>query len=485
MSVRPDPRPNIVLIMCDQMRWDAAGFAGNPTVRTPHLDRLAAAGVCFDNACCASPVCSPARASWLTGLYPHAHLQLRNYGPARIGEFGASLPAGCVTVGDVLKAAGYRCGMVGPWHLGEDHRPQHGFTDFWCTYRYLGEHPDPLFEYFQREGVPNLYGADAPGMTLYENTLRFGTIDDPRQQRTTWTIDRSLEFIRQKGDDPFFLFASIKDPHPLILVPPELLENYPEERMPLPSSLRDPLEGKPGFQKRGKFRIRPSVTDAEFRRMTAFYYALVTHIDAQVGRILEALEEGDLFDNTIVVFMSDHGELLGDHGYVEKCLMYEASVRVPCLISWPEQLPAGLRVSAPLAGVDLMPTLLELADETPPAPVDGRSVADAIRKGREPDPMPIFAEIASQEAIYHGAREPEQLAAHVMVRDGNWKYVLNRFDIDELYDLDADPGEMDNLAGDGGFTERTAAMRGQIAAMIRRTGPGPYEWCLRQSEAEG
>ncbi|MCY3762812.1 MAG: sulfatase-like hydrolase/transferase, partial [Gemmatimonadetes bacterium] len=113
MSVRPDPRPNIVLIMCDQMRWDAAGFAGNPTVRTPNLDRLAAGGVCFDNACCASPVCSPARASWLTGLYPHAHLQLRNYGPARIGEFGASLPAGCVTIGDVLKAAGYRCGMVG------------------------------------------------------------------------------------------------------------------------------------------------------------------------------------------------------------------------------------------------------------------------------------------------------------------------------------------------------------------------------------
>ena len=131
-----------------------------------------------------------------------------------------------------------------------------------------------------------------------------------------------------------------------------------------------------------------------------------------------------------------------------------------------------------------MPTLLDLANETPPAPVDGRSAADAILNRREPDRQPVFAEIASLDAIYHNAGEPEQLAAHVMVRDGNWKYVWNRFDIDELYDLDADPGEMDNLAGDGDCTDRIASMRRQIAAMIRRTGPGPYEWCLRETEKE-
>ena len=318
-------RPNVILIMCDQMRWDAAGFAGSSTVRTPHLDQLAANGVCFENAYCASPVCSPARASWLSGLYPHAHLQLRNYGPARMDKFGCHLPHDCITIGDVLKAAGYRCGMVGPWHLGEDHSPQHGFTDFWCAYRYQGDYPDPLFDYFEREGVPNLYLPDAPGMMLYENTLEFGTIDDPRQQRTTWTVDRGIEFIQQTDGTPFFLFASIKDPHPRILVPPELLEHYPEDQIRLSSSLRDSLEGKPAFQTRGKFRIRPTVTDEQFRRLMAYYYALITHIDAQIGRILKTLEERYLIDNTIVVFISDHGELLGDHGYVEKCLMYEAS----------------------------------------------------------------------------------------------------------------------------------------------------------------
>lgn len=471
-------RPNVILIMCDQMRWDAAGFAGSSTVRTPHLDQLAASGVCFENAYCASPVCSPARASWLTGLYPHAHLQLRNYGPGRKRQFGCYLPHDCITIGDVLKAAGYRCGMVGPWHLGEDHRPQHGFTDFWRTYRYQGGYPDRLFDYFEQEEVPNLYLSNAPGMTLYENTLEFGTIDDSRQQRTTWTVDRSIEFIQEANDVPFFLFASIKDPHPRILVPPELLEHYPENQMPLSSSLRDPLEGKPDFQRRGKFRIRPTVTDAQFRRVMAYYYALITHIDAEVGRILKTLEERDLIDNTIVAFISDHGELLGDHGYVEKCLMYEASVRVPCVISWLEQVPSGTRVAAPVAGVDLMPTLLDLANAIPPTTIDGRSVADAILNGREPEPQPIFAEIASLDAIYHGAQEPEQLAAHVMVRDENWKYVWNRFDIDELYDLNADPGEMNNVADDSKHRNRVSAMRNRIGEMICRTGPGPYEWCL-------
>ncbi|MDE0019095.1 MAG: sulfatase-like hydrolase/transferase [Candidatus Poribacteria bacterium] len=325
------------------------------------------------------------------------------------------------------------------------------------------------------EGVENLYRSKAPGMTQYGNILEFGTLTDPRQQRTTWTIDRSLEFIQQQDDDvPFFLFASIKDPHPRILVPPELPARYCEEEMPLPASLRDPLDGKPEFQTRGKFRIPRTVTDAEFRRMMTYYYALITHIDDQVGRLLNALEG----TNTVVAFMSDHGELLGDHGFTEKCLMYEGSVRVPCLLSWQNYLPSGFRVTTPLAGVDLMPTLLSFAGQAPETPIDGRSVAAAILNGQEPEGQPVFAEIASLDAIYHNANEPEELAACVMVKDGHWKYVQNRFDIDELYDLKGDPGEMRNIADFPEHQNRLTQMRQQIAEMIRRTGPGPYEWCL-------
>ena len=325
-----------------------------------------------------------------------------------------------------------------------------------------------------RKGLKTSIAQGAPGMTQYGNILEFGTITDPRQQRTTWTIDRSLEFLQQQDDEPFFLFASIKDPHPLVLVPPELPERYREEDMPLPVSLRDTLDGKPEFQKRGKFRIPSTVTEAEFRRMMTYYYALITHIDDQVGRLLNALEG----TNTVVAFMSDHGELLGDHGYTEKCLMYEASVRVPCLLSWQNHLPSGFRVTTPLAGVDLMPTLLSFAGQTPEVPIDGRSVAEAILNGQEPEHQPIFAEIASLDAIYHNANEPEELAACMMITDGDWKYIRNRFDIDELYNLKTDPGEMRNVANRPEHQNRIAQMRQQIAEMVRHTGPGPYAWCL-------
>ena len=255
---------------------------------------------------------------------------------------------------------------------------------------------------------------------------------------------------------------------------PTYLERYREEDMPLPSSLRDPLDGKPEFQERGKFRIPSTVTDDEFRRMMTYYYALITHIDTQVGRLLNALEG----TNTVVAFMSDHGELLGAHGYTEKCLMYEASVRVPCLLSWQNHLPSGFRVTTPLAGVDLMPTLLSFAGQTPETPIDGRSVAEAILNGQEPEHQPIFAEIASLDAIYHDADDPEELAAHVMIKDGHWKYIRNRFDIDELYNLKTDPGEMRNVANRPEHQNRIAQMRHQIAEMVCRTGPGPYAWCL-------
>ena len=476
-------RPNIVWVMCDELRWDALGFASGGYVHTPNLDELARGGTVFRNAYCASPVCSPARASWLTGLYPHAHLQLCNYGPRLRDEPGCRMREDAVTIADVLAADGYRCANVGVWHLGDDERPQHGFQSGWHTYRYLrGDVTDPLVSYFATEALANPYARGAPGTTHFApNTLAFGTITDPRQQRTTWTMDRAIEFLDDSAghEEPFFLLCGVKDPHPIMLVSSELLALYPEEEVPLPESRHDPLHGKPSFQARAKFRIPPgTLTDARYRRMLAHYYALVTHIDAEVGRLLRHLERLGRRDNTVVVFNSDHGELLGDHGFVEKCLMYESSVRVPCILSWPASLPPGQVVETPIGGVDLMPTLLELAGAPLPEPLDGRSVADAMRRSEEPVPAPVFAEIASQEAIYGGDREPEQLAAHAMLCDGKWKYVWNRHDTDELYNLSTDPGEMHNLAAAPEHGACLTAMRDQIAAIVSRTGPGPYAWCV-------
>ena len=223
----------------------------------------------------------------------------------------------------------------------------------------------------------------------------------------------------------------------------------------------------------------------DFRTVIRYYYALVTHIDAQIGRLVTALERAGRFERTIFVVNSDHGEMLGNHGFVEKALMYEESVRVPCLISWPEAIPAGQRVAAPLGGVDLAPTLLELAGASVPDSVEGRSLAEAITGGAASEPAPVFAEVASAEAIYGGNLDPAQNAAHVMVLDGGCKYVWNRFEVDELYDLATDPAEMDNRAESPPCAPRVAEMRRLIVAMLKRTGPGSFEWCLRAGLSGG
>ena len=479
MSSTPPRRPNILWVMCDQLRWDGLGCTSGGYVHTPHLDELARRGTLLHNAYCASPVCSPARASWLTGLYPHATGQWVNYGPGRRDEPGCRMHTNAVTIGDVLAGEGYRCANVGVWHLGDDEHPQHGFDAGWHTYRYHRDPEDPLVRYFAAQGVADPYRAGAPEVIRYgPNSLPFGTIGDPRQQRTTWTVDRAIEVLDQIAGDSFFLMCGVKDPHPEMLVEPELLERYPEEDIPLPPSRHDELAGKPAYQHRAKFRIPPgTLDDHSYRRMLAHYFALITHIDTQMGRLLQHLEGLGVRDDTVVVFSSDHGEMLGEHGFVEKCLMYEGSVRVPCILSWPAGLPAGREVRCPVGGVDLMPTLLELAAASLPAPLDGRSVAGALRRGEEPAPAPVMAEIASQDAMYGGRRNPDQLAAHVMLRDGDWKYVRNRHDIDELYDLAADPGEMHNLAAIPAHAARVADMGRQIAALLRTTGPGPYAWC--------
>ena len=476
-------RPNIVWVNCDQLRWDAVGYAGNPLIHTPHIDRLAARGAWFENAYCASPVCSPARASWFTGLYPHAHRQFINCtGEADPERF---LAADVATIGDLLKAHGYACGNAGVWHLGTDERPQHGFSDFWACFSYVYDRsfPGPFFDYLDGLGLSNPYARGAEGVFRYGEEMPMGVLTDPRQQRSTWTVDRALEFLQQDHERPFLLLVGLKDPHPPMIPPQELLADYPLERLPFPANFHDPLEGKPAYQHQRRCRVHPgSITVEDFRTVIRYYYALVTHVDREIGRLVECLQRQGTFDETIFVLNSDHGEMLGNHGFVEKCLMYEESVRVPCLVSWPVAIPERQRVAAPLGGVDLVPTLLELARVPVPETMDGRSLAAEITAGREPQPAPVFAEIASGEALYRRQHEPEQFAAHVMVRDGDWKYVWNRFDADELYRLDEDPAEMNNLVEAPAAGPRIERMRRLITGMLGNTGPGLYEWCLHEQE---
>lgn len=475
--------------MCDQLRYDCLGHAGHPLVKTPHLDHLAERGVIFETTYCPSPVCSPARASWLTGTYPHYHGQLGNYGPTRLEpEKMAAMRPEAVTLGDVFSSKSYRCGISGPWHLGQDHIPQHGFEEFWRVYRYQGEgRPDILFDYFDRVGVPNVYASESksgtqptsnPDPNIKHCGLSYTQIKDPRQQRTTWTIEQGVEFLDAKDDRPFFLFLSVKDPHPLVAVMKEWVDAYSLEDIAPPSTFKDDLQGRPSWLHMESGRLPDDVDESRFREMVAHYYALVTHIDDQVGRIVTKLQALDLEENTILAFISDHGEMLGDHQTTTKRNFFEASSRVPCLVTWPGGLPAGHRVTAPFGGVDLAPTLLDLCGLSFGNTIDGRSVAQAIRSGTQPASIPVFSEVATSDGINDRSTAPEDLAARVMVREGNWKFNWNRTDIDELYDMESDSDELNNLASDPNQVNRVAHLRGLISQMVQHTGPGHYKWCV-------
>lgn len=213
--------------------------------------------------------------------------------------------------------------------------------------------------------------------------------------------------------------------------------------------------------------------------MMAHYFALITHIDDQLGRLIGYLEKTGTLDNTLIAFISDHGEMLGAHGFVSKRVLYEESVRVPCILSWPAGLKKPCRVQTPFAGVDLMPTLLELAGISLECEVDGRSIATDLFQAGEPEVRPIFAEIATWEALDCTSDNDEELAAQVMVRDGTWELVWNRFDQDELYNLDCDPKEMVNRVTEPNQASRIDVMRDLIREMIRGTGSGVYNWCMK------
>ena len=473
-------RPNIVLIMCDQMRYDCAGFAGHPVARTPTLDRLASEGVQFENTYCGSPVCSPARASWLTGLYPHGHLQLRNYAPQLRGRWGCHLPSDTVTIGDELANAGYLCGIVGPWHLGDDEQPQHGFDAMWETYRYHreGAKTDPYHRYLAEHGASHELNAQLGFVKgIHSGVPSIGaTLLPTEHQRTSWTVSRGIELLRQQPS-PFFLFLSVKDPHPPMYPPAEFLPPYPFQDMPVSPTWDEAHTDKPGFLARDYRTCAQRFGYENLQRITAHYLALISHIDNQLDRLFSVLDELGQSDNTIVAFISDHGEMLGDHGMFTKGVMYEASVRVPCLIRWPRALPAGGKVSTPLAGVDLMPTLLELAGVPLSTPVHGRSVAEAVLSGGEPEERPVLSEIPTLDALHKGGQDRDALAATVMIRWQGWKYIRHRYDIDELYDLDADPNETTNLIDHPDWGVGIAEMQSQLAGALG-SDAGPYAWCL-------
>lgn len=451
-------RPNIVMIWTDEQRADSMACYGNTHVQTPNLNRLADQSVVFEHAYCTQPLCTPSRASILTGLWPHQHRCIRNNEP-----LSPSVP----TLAEMLPSE-YRCAYYGKWHLGDEVIAQRGFSE-WCSIEdnYRPYYSDPkhleIFSDYHHFLVRNGFAPDsraADGARVFGRST--AAVMAERYTKAAFLGREAARFIReQSSSQPFFLSVNMLEPHMPFVGP--LNDMYDPDELPVgPTFAKKPpadaswrnrfLADRYESNGHGGFSLR---TEADWRRLRANYYGLVSLVDSAVGDILDALESSGRNEDTIVVYTSDHGEMMGDHGLLGKSVLYEESVRIPLLMQVPGVSPR--TVSGRISQIDLAPTLLELAETPPPQRLSGTSRADTVRSTKaDLHENDVFVEwnpsLATDEGEETGrdadtVRLGRQSWQSIISASG-WKLNLSQDDRCELFDLNSDPNEETNLYDD-------------------------------------
>lgn len=419
-------RPNILLLMADQLAASALPSYGNVGVDAPNLARLGSAGAVFESAYCMSPLCAPSRFSMLAGRLP-----------SRIGAWdnAAELPSATPTFTHSLRAAGYRTVLSGKMHfVGPDQ--MHGFEERLTTDVYPSNYdwtPDwRLPDDVRASWYHNMSSVTGAGIREVAEQTDYD--DEACYRAVQW-----LRHYSVAPAEPFFLTVSFTNPHDPWDVRREYWDRYRTAEVGLP---RVPLLDRQAADPHS-LRLREMLgvhgnplTDAEIRRARHGYYGAVSYLDARIGEVLDALERTGLAGDTTVVFTADHGEMLGERGLWYKMTFFEDGARVPLLVRHPGGTPR--RVSGPVSHLDLAPTLVELAGIDPgEALFDGTSLLPALT-GAGPTPA-----VVAGEYLAEGVRAPM-----VMLRRGSFKYIRCDGDPDQLFDLDADPLELVNLARD-------------------------------------
>jgi len=401
----PEEAPNVLLVFPDQWRAHAMGHMGDPNVRTPNMDRLASESVIFANAYSTNPVCSPCRSSILTGRWPHTTGVIQN---------NILLPDAEVTIAEVLRGMGYKTGCIGKWHLdgpGDPLSPPAYVPPGW-----------------RRQGFD--YWAVGPGHQ-YWNSYYYGDTPDPIYMpgyQPDWQTDLAIEFMRLSRQlcRQFFLYLSLGPPHPpWDDVPPEYAALYDPEA----------------------FELRPNVppeVEAEARTEAQKYYGLITSLDDNMGRLMEAIKDLGIEENTVIAFTADHGEMLGSHGLWHKGRPLDEACHVPLIFRYPKGIPAGTRVDSPVSSADVVPTLLSLCEAPIPAGVQGLDLTGLISGGGGGHP---------QNSIYIEGRMQSASGSWRAVRKDDYMYSVNVNPPNTsqyyLFDMGEDPYQMNNLAGQG------------------------------------
>lgn len=476
----PD-KPNILLILTDQHRLSAMGCYGHTPCQTPHLDRLAREGIRFETAYTSCPVCSPARASIMTGLYPHQHGICSN-----VHDLGSSvheLPDTPRLLSRILQRSGYRCGYTGKWHLGTDsdvafgglnksslprdvgfegqNFPGHGGGGFkYPEYReYLSSHG--FSHDVQR--VDNLsYAAECDG-------IKFGTLSGPVESTvphflTSNTINLIDAF--RETDDPFFIWHNFWGPHQPFYAPKEFYEIYRNINIPeWPNFQWENAESNAPYQVKLHPRRHELVWD-DWAEAVRHYYAFMTLIDLQIGRIIDYLKETGLIDNTMIIFTADHGETIGSHGGLtdKGWQNFEEIQRIPFVVrppdAWSDSERGNVREDW-VSLLDVYPTLLDLgSDSREISTTPGMSLLPLIRGERVKWRDSVFVEFNGVNSLS---------TSMVTVRRENIKYGWNCSSWDELYDLKRDPFEMHNVARDPSYSEELRAMRSLLNTWMEET----------------
>lgn len=439
--------PNVVLVIADQMRGDAVGALGHPDVRTPHLDALASEGVAFTHFYTNGPVCVPSRMSFFSGLYPHRHGSVSNAESTRLATADGTLLG-------YFRDRGYRLG----WFGKDNHTYRRAVLD--QTLDANTSRRREAFRAYSPAVPPHWHGhAPWPKDTLF----------------AVRTTDDAIRFIRETPEGtPFFAVLSLFDPHPPYFAPAEIVRHYARRDLTVPDEV-DPAALSPRLAAQKRALLLDRLDPAELEATMAVYYAAIEWgVDAQIGRLLQALDEAELTDDTIVVVTSEHGDFMGDFGMVRKGMfLYDALLHVPFVWRAPGRIAEGVQTDVVAQGVDLFPTLVALTGGTVPEGLPGRSLLPFLRGASETDPghaaiavagysdlpedyfenpepsyidPPPGVERAFHSRIYDRVTPPRHRTASARTR--NWRLILSETHPPELYHVGQAGTERENLAGD-------------------------------------
>jgi len=464
--------PNVLLIVADQHNAEVLGCAGHPVVKTPRLDALAEAGVLFDRAYCQDGICVPSRTSFMTGLYPRTTGCLDNPNKPPFHETLFPLQ-------HLFQQNGYRTGCFGKRHLPHIGELALGWDSSATTINPTQDPSDENYtEWIESRGQLDAHKRDFGGSHDADLMCHITEVRE-ENRTTTYVTNKTLAFLEQCKDDekPFFCWASYIFPHQPYTPLQKWADMYPVEKTILPQSVTEPLENlPPELQSWRRNTRRPwnlgtaAQDHSLYRRYVAYYYALMSEVDACVGQIMDGVERLGLRDNTIVIYAADHGEFVAAHGMVEKCALghnvYEDTLRVPLIVSWPKRLLKGVRNDSLVELVDLYPTVLELVGLRRPkdAPeLAGISLVPTLTENLSTGRKYLVSENWSQATVI-----TERYKLGVWIDSGpipryKTRDIRGRFP-DQLFDREKDPMELNNLIDDPNY----AAVKKELQACLEQ-----------------